>query len=76
MSALETWKIGTTKQPYVIGGPLMSPYRYPSGKLPFGFDYEVIYSGNRLQTLFMEKYYLALYVLEHGELPPGNRVFH
>lgn len=67
------WKYGTTKQTNVIGGPGKNAARYSSGELESGLRDNVIFTGNRAQVYAMQAYKIAEYVLQHGDLPPGNK---
>jgi RHS repeat-associated protein len=73
LNAGDIWKYGTTKQPYVIGGPGQYPARYSPGSVEPGIRSREVYSGTRLQVYAMQAYYIAQYFLAHGDLPPGNK---
>lgn len=73
LAAGDVWKYGTTKQTNVIGGPGQYPARYNPGQVAPGIEGPVIYTGNRAQVLAMQAYKIAEYVIQHGDLPPGNK---
>jgi len=67
LNAGEIWKIGES----VNGSGRYSSSFYNA----LGIDYQTEYVGGQLQIKIMEKQLLMRYVLEHGRLPPGNRIF-
>ncbi|MBL7727283.1 MAG: hypothetical protein JNM68_06345 [Dinghuibacter sp.] len=77
ISAGGTWKYGTTLKSNIYQdlGILSKDARYKSGSLEIGLRGRFILRGNSFAIAFAEKYYIAKYVLEHGDLPPGNRMF-
>ena len=73
MSAGEVWKYGTTVKSQVIGSN-STIARYGTGEVPAGLQPRVLFEGNLASALFMEKTLILKYVLQHGHLPPGNKM--
>ena len=67
LNAGEIWKIGESING--VGRYSSSFYR------AYGLNYQTEYIGGQLQMKIVEKLMLGGYVLEYGNLPPGNRIF-
>ncbi|MQA37923.1 hypothetical protein [Rugamonas aquatica] len=67
MKALDVWKYGTSLDP---------DSRYPLSVLKnLGLSMVKESEGTKYQVLTQEKMQLMKYYIEHGELPPGNKIF-
>jgi RHS repeat-associated protein len=77
MNAGGVWKYGSTVKSSIIqdAGILRSNARYGKQDLHPGLVGDVIYRGNAMAVAFYEKVVIARYVIAHGDLPPGNRMF-
>jgi hypothetical protein len=63
----DVWKFGTSLDPDA---------RYPASVLAnLGLRMSVDKTGTRSQVLVQEKIELIRYFSNHGELPPGNKIF-
>lgn len=66
MKAGQVWKIGESLHP---------ADRYSDHSYESRFFMDRIYYGTKTQILIKEKEELLKYYLQHGHLPPGNKIF-
>jgi RHS repeat-associated protein len=70
----DTWKYGTTGKANVIGRSRADSRYVEHVDLPEGIFDKLIFTGNKIVARFLETLHIDKYYIEHGYLPPGNRV--